>query len=97
MVDCIAIAAGERQCAGVEGMDVDLDSMVEEDIEAAVAAAQGHYFVSDLDNFRLYWREDSCSIVGAHLERVSALRRTRSETPQTKGRSWYAFVQWAAG
>lgn len=44
---CIAtVLAGERQCVEVEGMYVDLDSMVEEDIEAAVAAVQDHCFAS---------------------------------------------------
>lgn len=97
VVGCIAIVAGERQCAGVEDMDVDLDSMVEEGIEAVVAAAQDHCSVFDLDNTRLYSREESHSIVGVPLEKVFAPRRTRSETSPTKGRSWYASVQWARG
>lgn len=42
--------AGEHQCAEVEGMDVGLDSTVEADTEAAVAAVRDHYSVSGLGN-----------------------------------------------
>lgn len=78
-VYCIAtVLAGERQCAEVEGMDVGLDSMAEADTEAEVAAVQDHYFVSDLDNIRSHWREDSRSTVD-YLQKVFAPLRTMFE------------------
>ena len=96
-VCCIGIAlAGERQCAGVEGTDVGWDLAVEADTEAAVAAAPDHYFVSDLDNIRLYWRKDSRSIVDDPQERVFAPLRTIFEPLRRMGRSWFAFDQRAA-
>lgn len=81
-VCCTAIAlAGERQCAEVEGMGVDLGSMAEVDTEAAVAAVQGHYFVSDLDDIHLHWKEDSRSTVRDPPEKAFAPLPTIFEKP----------------
>ena len=98
VVCCIAIAqAGERQCAEVEGTDVDWGSMVEADTEAVVAAVQDHYFVSGPDNIHSYWEEGSRSIVEAPLEKAFAPLLTIFETPWRIERSWSAIVQQAVG
>ena len=78
-------------------MDVGLDLMVEEDTEVAVAAVQGHYFVSGLDKSRSYRKEESRSVVDVLPERVFALLRTIFEQPWRMERSRLAFVQWATG
>ena len=97
-VYCIAIAlAGERQFAEVEGMGVDLDSMVEEDTEAAAAVVQGRCFVSGLYTSRSYRKDGSRSLVGDLPERAFALLRTIFEQPRRMARSRLAYVQWAAG
>ena len=74
-------------------MDVDLDSMVEEDTEAAVAAVQGRCFVSGLYTSRSYRKEESRSIVDDLPERVFALLRTIFEQPRRMERSRLADVQ----
>lgn len=94
----IAIAlAGERQCAEVEGMGVDLGSMAEADTEAAVAAVQGHYFVSDLDDIHSYWKEDSRSIVRDLQAKAFAPLRTIFAMPWRIEKPWFAFVRQVAG
>ena len=90
-VCCIATArAVERQCAEVEGMDVGLDSTVEADIEVAVAAVQDQYFVSGSGDIRLYWSEDSRSVVDDPRERTFAPLRTIIEPPRRMERPWFA-------
>ena len=97
-VYCIVIAqAGERQCAEVEGMDVDLDSTAEADIEAAVAAVQDRCFVSDSDNTHLCWRQDNRSIADGPREGAFAPLLTISELLRKMERSCSASVQQAAG
>ena len=97
-VYCSATArAGERQCAEAEGMDVGLDSRVEVNTEAAVAAVQEHCFVFGLGNIRLYLTENSHSIVDDPRERAFAPLQTIFEPLRRMRRSWFASVQRAAG
>ena len=97
-VYCIVIArAGERQCAEVEGMDVGLDSTVEADIEAAVAAVQDRCFVSDSDNTHLCWRQDSRSIVDVPQEGAFAPLLTIFGLLQKMERSCSASAQQVVG
>ena len=73
--DLAACYKGMRSVAenlSVEVEDTDAGCrLVEEDIEAAVAAAPNHCFASDSDSIHWQWVEDSRSFVAALVEVVA--------------------------
>lgn len=89
-VGCTAMGqVGGSQCVAVEDKGAELGSMAEEDIEAAVAVAQGHCPVSGFGSIHLLLGEDSRSVGTVHLGKVFGRLRMRSAMPLTVGRSLY--------
>ena len=90
VVGCTAMGqVGGSQCVAVEDKGAEPGSMAEEDIEAAVAVAQGHCPVSGFGSIHLLLGEDSRSVGTVHLGKVFGRLRMRSAMPLTVGRSLY--------